>query len=255
MKIALKKKSFIKICLVFVLFLSLVLLTACGETAYFTISALPSDAQLGSIDGVQDESLSEGTRITLTAREKNAETNPFLCWVHNDGTIVSTNTNLDLTYNESTQGNYTAIFAEQSPSQMMYASITQISATLPSDVASLDVVLLSATVEDGSNIYSTKLSGNLENGILETDKTSVVCFRDETGSNSFTFQLQISINYTDGSHSTQSYTLNFNTTLTRTLFGSNSTYSISQNDTNLGTTISITFEKLSVDLIQSINID
>lgn len=255
MRIVLKKKNIIKICLIFVLLLALALLTACGETAYFTISALPSDAYLGSIDGVQNESLAEGTKITLTAKEKNAETNPFLCWVHNDGTIVSTNPSFNLSYNETTQGNYTAIFAEQTASQMMYASITQISATLPNDVASLDIVLLSAIIEDGSNIYTTKLSGNLSNGIFETDKTSVVCFRDETGSNSFTFQLQISINYTDGSHSTQSYPLNFNTTLTRTLFGSNSTYTISQNDTNLGAEIYITFEKLSKTLIQGLNIE
>ena len=81
----------------------------------------------------------EGTVVTLHAKENKAETNPFICWIKDNSKIVGTEKELSLTYTASTEGNYTAIFHENQPSKMMFASLSKVS-VLSSDNSSYDNV-------------------------------------------------------------------------------------------------------------------
>ena len=243
-------KKFVRICLFLILLLPISFLSACGQVKYFIITANPSDSLLGSIDGIQDGALSEGSKVTLVAKEKRAETNPFICWVYNDNKIVSQEKSYTVTYKDSTQGNYTAVFSELNPQQMMYASITNISADLPDDIESLNVTLKSARNESGTTNYTNILSGSIQKDTpIETDKTNVVCFRDENGTYTYSFQMEIIINYSDGSQLTP-YNFTFTNSINKELFENNLTYTLTAKDNTSKAEISVTFEKLSTSLFE-----
>ena len=104
----------------------LLLLTACDSTTYYTINVYWSDWNYGSVVGnYSDPRQLEGTTMTLIATENTstASTNPFICWIKNNNNVVSTNRELQLTYNSSTAGDYVAVFEETNPSGMTYMSL------------------------------------------------------------------------------------------------------------------------------------
>ena len=122
-------KKFIKTFLIFLLLAPMLLLAACSDPSSYVITASPSDSLLGSVQGVSTEAMTEGTKITLVAKENTntATSNPFICWVKDQTKVVSTEKSLELTYNATTAGNYTALFSETDPQKMMYVSIGDIS--------------------------------------------------------------------------------------------------------------------------------
>lgn len=110
------------------------LFCACKSPAQYQITATTSDPTLGSVVEAIDILLNkknEGTNITLHAKENKKETNPFVCWIKDNNKVVGAQTELPLTYNASTEGNYTAVFHENESSKMMFASLANISINPP----------------------------------------------------------------------------------------------------------------------------
>ena len=120
------KKS-LKIFLTCLFLCPLLILTACQSPAQYSITTNPSDSSLGSIPESSEINLNkknEGTKITLSIKENYPETNPFICWIKDYKKVVSSEKNLDLTYNAENEGNYTAVFEETSLNKMMFSSLT-----------------------------------------------------------------------------------------------------------------------------------
>lgn len=117
------KKS-VKILLSLLCLCPIVMLTACGDSTYYVINVSSSDDTIGTFSNNRSNNPRqlEGTSITLTAIEKNLDENPFICWVKDNNTVVSTESQLQMTYSSQTAGNYTAVF-EESPSGMMYTAV------------------------------------------------------------------------------------------------------------------------------------
>lgn len=119
-------------------------LFACTQTTYHLITALPSDSLFGQVEGMDNfNEKVAGTKITLTAIEKNETNNPFVCWIKDNKEIVGTERSLSLTYGQETEGDYTALFKENDQDKMLYSKF---------DSASVDTKGISTSVYSISSI-------------------------------------------------------------------------------------------------------
>ncbi len=241
------KKS-IKILLILLLICPMVILSACTSPAQYLITALPSDSNLGTIQGAfNNEKLSEGTQINLLAVEKQstAFTNPFICWIKDYKTVVSTNNQLSLTYNSENAGNYTAVFSETSQSKMMFASINKINFSLE-NMTTINYEIQYARINSGSSNFASLEIGSYAN-IEEyfTSNKNVVYF-GSAGSN-YEYMIKVNLNMQQSSGAETEYSVTFTTILNKDLFNSNGTALLTENLNifDVQTQITITFQKLN----------
>lgn len=155
----------------------LLLLTACDSTTYYTINVYWSDWNYGSVVGnYSDPRQLEGTTMTLIATKNTstASTNPFICWIKNNNSVVSTNRELQLTYNSSTAGDYVAVFEETNPSGMTYMSLDNL-VVEGLDSYSNVTFSLSYSLIGSSNTFITFENGSLsDTGEFISDNTNVL---------------------------------------------------------------------------------
>lgn len=153
----------------------LITLTACVPPPSYLITASTYGSTWGHILGAQTEEKEENTKITMTAVELDEENHPFICWVKNYHKVCSTENALELTYNEETEGHYTAVFHENY-SSMMFASLSEITIT-NADYSSLKYSLRYSSNSSGSNNYSLFSEGEFDpSEAFKTDNSSVLYF-------------------------------------------------------------------------------
>lgn len=152
----------------------LMLLTACTPTESYLISASSSDSSLGYVYGQFAEEKEEGSKVTINAVPKAGNT--FVCWIKDNKKIASEEAELELTYNESTAGRYTAVFQESDSSKMQYASFANIDFA-PEGYTKVQYKISTALLSIGSDEYSDVTDG--EYSVGDTSKigpTSVIYF-------------------------------------------------------------------------------
>ena len=235
-------KKNLKIFVFLICLCPLILLTACTPPEKFLISALPSDSSLGSVQGVLTEKKEEGSKITLTAKENNSENNPFICWVKDYKTVVSNTKRLNLTYNSSSAGHYTAIFEEDSSSKMMFSCLSKIDFQ-PAGYTTINYEIYSALITSGSDEYAKFINGSYTIGSdSEVDKMQVIYFGGVGVNNEYKFKVNLKMLDVQGMET--QYEFQINSLLNRNNFeGENCTISHHVSDFNAD--ISLTFEKLT----------
>lgn len=242
------KKS-IKTFLILLLMTPMLLLAACSEPSSYLIKATPSDSLLGSIQGASSDALVEGTKITLIAKENanTASTNPFICWIKDQSKVVSTEKTLDLTYNATNAGNYTALFAETDLQKMMYVSVGDIALNSELEIQTIDFKLQYA-LSTASSDFRTITSSSFENGQnYISDYTNVLYLGNAASKNEYIIRLELVLTYTDASV-TSPYYLEFASEINRNSFDGNGNLTITQFDQITQTDISISFSKIRADL-------
>lgn len=246
------KKS-IKMFVILLCLCPLLLLTSCGTTTYYTITVSPSDSVLGSVLGSLSNSTQvEGTTMTLTAKENKPSTNPFICWIKNNNTVVSTDLTLPLTYNSKTAGRYTALFAETSSNSMMYTALDTISFEPASDVTSINFTLSYSRTASGSDVYTTLASQTLtaENTYI-SDHTSVLYLGSAGTINNYQYRFRLELSTIDSTGRETLYTLTSQTLLNNLYFNNEETCEVTIYDNISDSNIVLTFEKLNKDMFVS----
>lgn len=196
------KKS-VKILLSILCLCPMLLLSACTSSTTYIINVYWSDSTYGSVVGnFTNPRQVEGTTMTLVANENNStsSTNPFICWIKNDSKVVSTDKELTLTYNSSTQGDYIAVFEETNPSKMIYTSLDGLVISGLDSYIGVTFVLSYATIEN-SNVFIPFESGSIsETGEFISDHTSVLCFggSGEREESQYRFRIEITSPTEDG---------------------------------------------------------
>ncbi len=246
------KKS-IKMFLISLCLCPLLLLTACGTTSYYTITVSPSDSVLGSVLGtLSDSTQVEGTTVTLTAKENSAQTNPFICWIKNNNTVVSTDTALTLTYNSETAGRYTALFDETNPNSMMYAAFDTITFEPIADVTEINFTLSYSRTASGNDVYTTLARGSLSTeNTYTSDHTSVLYLGSVGTISSYQYRFRLNITLVDSNGAETSYSLTSQAILNNSSFNSTRDYEITIYDSNSDSDIVLSFVKLSKELFSS----
>ena len=243
------KKS-LKMFLISLCLCPLLLLSACGTTSYYTITVSPSDSVLGSVLGtLSDSAQVEGTSMTLTAKENNAQTNPFICWIKNNNTVVGTDSTLTLTYNSSTAGRYTALFAETNPSSMMYTALSTITFDPADDVTSLNFSLSYSRTASGSDVYTTLASQTLTaENTYTSDHTSVLYLGSAGTISNYQYRFYLQITTVDSTGRETTYSLTSQTILNNSYFNGSNSCEITIYDNVSDSNIVLSFEKLSKEL-------
>ncbi len=246
------KKS-IKIFLLLLCLCPLLLLSACGTTTYYTITVSPSDSVLGSVLGtLSDSTQVEGTSMNLTAKENNAQTNPFICWIKNNNTVVSTDLTLNLTYNSSSAGRYTALFAEENPSSMMYTALNTITFDPTDDVTSISFSLSYSRTASGSDVYTTLASQTLTTENKYTsDHTSVLYLGSAGTISNYQYRFNLQITTMDSTGRETTYTLTSQTILNNSYFNGSSSCELTIYDNVSESNIILSFEKLSKEMFSA----
>ncbi len=227
----------------------LLLLSACTTPDKFMISAKPSDPTLGSVQGVKNTEIEEGNKITLTAKENKADTNPFICWIKDYKTIVSTDKNINLTYNASTAGHYTALFDEQNQAGMLFASLSEISFS-PENYISAKYDITYSNVTSGSSDYFGYLSESYSTEPAVKTNTKSVLYFGGAGTNN-TYKFNVTITLQAGQTNERKYSFQVNDLLSKSSFDNDGKYVVTQYLEPFETEISFTFEKLNKTMFQS----
>ena len=244
------KKSF-KIILFLFCLCPIVLLTACGSPEKFFILARVSDYTLGSFQGlVEDQYQPEGTSINLIANEspETAETNPFICWVKDNKSVITTEKSLPLTYSAATAGTYTAVFHTSKQEQMRYSSLNKISLENAENYASVEYSISYANITSDSDSLMILEEGkyNLE-AEYKTDNKSLLYFGKPGENNEFKILINLKLFTAEGSYF--EIPLEYENLLTSSDFDTNGTANITQecNSDMLDASIPITltFQKLN----------
>lgn len=206
-------KKTLKIILSGIFLASAILFSACTSPEQYQITVYPSDSTLGAVLEASEVNLNtkaEGTKISLTARELNAE-NPFVCWIKDYKTVVSNEQVLNLTYDKNTAGNYTAVFKEPSYNGMVFASLSNISFELDERVDvpynQVEYVVNYAEISNGSNNYNVLCEGSfsLNQNPYSTGNKSVLYFGKPGNMNEYVVNVILTLKAADGS----SYPLTF----------------------------------------------
>ncbi len=186
-----KKSKCLILSILFIL--PIMLFSGCEDPKYFSVTSRSSNAELGSVSG-GNNSWIDGTNITLVATARNPETNPFICWIKDYVSIYTFDSTFSLTVSESTQGNYTAVFEENSASSMSYALMTNLS-YLSTDYSSIEYTMTYAPTNNTAQVRT--ISSGLIN---EEGKVESEVFRLFDGSNplSYTFTLNLKITNREG---------------------------------------------------------
>lgn len=235
--------------LMIVFLMPILLLASCSDPSSFVITASPSDRILGTVRGAIDGAVTEGNKVTLTAYENanTANTNPFLCWIQNQSFVVSTDRSIELTYNAQSAGNYTALFAEQDLSKMMYAAPSTIEINSQLEVQTINFSLQYARSTSSSDFHNL-ISSSFANGTpFQSDYKNVLYLGNALSSYSYIIRLEISLVYNDGSTSSP-YIVEFDNEVIRNSFDSSGNLAISEYDTVTASTVTVTFTKLHTSL-------
>lgn len=236
-------KKLIKILLSFLCLCPLLLLTACGTSTYYVINVSSSDDYIGTFSNNRNNNPRqlEGTSITLTAIEKSSS-NPFICWVKDNKTVVSTSSELQMTYSSQTAGNYTAVF-EEAPSGMMYTALDNLRIN-NSNYYGANFVLYYSNTISGNDVYVEFERGSVgSDGTFNSSHTSVLYLGSVGTINNFQYKFKIELTVTDGE--TQAFEAT--TVLTNSTFNNTSTASIAITDSS-SRNITLNFEKLSKNM-------
>lgn len=239
-------KKFLKVFLFIICLCPIVLLAACQSPSSYLITAKPSDSILGSVQGALTEQQTEGTGITLTAKENSPQTNPFICWVKDYKKVVSTEKSLNITYNSYTAGFYTAIFAEKEYKNMRYACLSNILFD-GNEYSSVNYEISTALMAAGSNEYSEFTNGELTVGTeIKTDCTSVLYLGGGGVNNEYKFNIKLNLTpITETETTIKEYTFSINELLKPEKFNGTDKCVITHEIPALNSSISLVFTKLS----------
>lgn len=241
------KKS-LKLILSAIAFSSAFLFVACTPPNYYSISAFPSDSNIGSVAEatlINSNPQAEGTKITLNARENFPETNPFVCWVKNHEDIVSTVSSIDLTYNAKSQGRYTAVFKETNLSGMMYSVLSNIKYTNSGAYFnSIKYTVEYARISTGSDIYNEFNNGELYVNNAYSPRKEKVLYFGEPG-NSYNYKIRVNLDLTTG-NTTTSISFDFSDLLGQDKFESKENYTITKDYTGYGN-LTLIFSKINTN--------
>lgn len=242
------KKS-VKILLSILCLCPVLLLTACGESNYYTINVGTSEQKFGYIiSNYTDPRQFEGTTMTLTAIEKDQTNNPFICWIKDNNTVVSTDEVLTLTYNSSTAGDYVALFEETKPSGMIYMTLDNFAITGLDSYSNVTFSLSYSTINNISS-NTTFESGSLsEIGEFTSNNRNVLYLGKpgETDTYQYQFKISLTIPTIDG-NVTNTYTSTSGQYLNNDSFDDAMTTSINIVGDD-GVNIVLNFEKLNQNM-------
>lgn len=225
----------------------ILLLSACTTPPSHLITASPSENLWGSISGITNTEMQEGTRAKMTAVEFDGQNHPFVCWIKGNSKIFSTDKSVNLEYNDATAGHYTALFDDQ-PTGMRYSAITAITFS-SSEYTNIDFSLNYSSSISGSNNYFYYTQGSTEQSLTyETDKQTVLYFGSLSDSIEYKFEIKLTL--TDVYGSLKNHTLKFTEKLKAASFGNSAEYAISDTIGEENITITLDFEKLSFNMYQ-----
>lgn len=229
------------------------LFSACGSPAQYLITTNPSDSNLGSVMEASDVNLNtkaEGTKITLTAKENQPTTNPFICWIKDYKLVVSNSKELGLTYNQTNAGNYTAVFDETSQNKMLFASLYNVAFNIDNDVQSennytnVEYTVKYAILSSGSTNYSVLTDGryNLTETSVNTNNRSVLYFGKAGADYNYVIRVDVTLKNATGGQLIQPF--EFDNFVNKNDFDSNGNLVVTKQDPTCGT-LSLTFKKLN----------
>lgn len=236
-------KKLIKILLSFLCLCPLLLLTACSASTYYVINVSSSDDYIGTFSNNRNNNPRqlEGTSITLTAIEK-SPSNPFICWIKDNKTVISTNSKLQMKYSGQTAGNYTAVF-EETPSGMMYTALDNLRIN-NSNYYGTNFALYYSNTISGNDMYVELERGSIgSDGTFNSSHTSVLYLGSVGTINSFQYKFKIEFTASDGNMQF------FETTavLSNSTFNNTNTASVTITDSS-SSDITLNFEKLSKNM-------
>ncbi|MCI8555198.1 MAG: hypothetical protein HFI85_01305 [Clostridia bacterium] len=228
----------------------LLLLAGCEKPASYKITAMPSDSILGYVQGAyNNEQKTEGSKITLVARENSPETNPFICWVKDYKKVASTSKSLPLTYNKSTAGSYTAVYAENSHTQMMFATLSKVSFETE-QYTTINYEILTTGGTSGSENSSSFAAGSFSaSEEYKTDLDSILYFGNVN--TNYDFRLQVKLKLLNSQNAETTYDIPLMPSINRASFDDTGTAVINLDIPVLYSSITLTFEKLNSTMYAS----
>ena len=240
------KKS--KKAMIFTLCLSpMMILTACVPPSSYTISASSSDIYLGYVKGFDKNEKQEGSKVTLSAVSTSDA--PFLCWVKDNKTIVSNESDLNLSYSSETSGHYTAIFEENDYSKMQYASLVDFDFN-PSGYTKVEYQINTALLASGSTDYYEFINGEYSFGDKQEMESSSVMYFGGIGEQ-FVYLIKINFKLFDSKNQETTFEYSLQTKIDKDLFNGKGGIIINEEIKSFDNTpISLTFEKISLDEIK-----
>lgn len=242
------KKS-IKFMLLILLCCPLLAFAACTPPATYSITAVPSDSTLGRVDGAFNlEKLAEGTTINLSVIENKPSTNPFICWVKDNKTVVETSKNITLTYSQSKAGNYTAVFDETSNSKMQYSSFSSISLDIEG-FSFINYTLEYARTNSGSSDFTELEKSSFNNGQTYQTENKNLLYFGKAGEN-YEYKLRINFELITSADATTEFSYSFNTLINNKSFDNNGSFTIIEELDYYNTPITLTFNKLNKSMFE-----
>ena len=230
-------KNFKKIGLATMLFVPALLLVGCNDPKTFSLSTFSSNGNLGSVSSLNLKPYAEGSHVTISATARPNTNSKFLCWLHQQSTIVSTQSTTQITVSEASQGRYTAVFSEPSFSSMDYATAS----SLYIDNSTVENITYQIQYSSSNNsaVFITLASGTIKNGgFIETN--SVLYMENAY---SYNFRLNATVSYVGSNDTTTLGTINLSEKASNSAFGSDKDLVLSS-QTGRGQ-ISLTLSKLN----------
>lgn len=221
----------------------LLLLSACVPPPSYTITASSSDSNLGYVQGFYKEEREEGSKVGITAHSFSE--NGFVCWVKDNKTIISNESELKLTYEDETAGHYTAIFEEDDISKMLYSSFTGISFK-PAGYTKVEYEISTALLSSGSNDFYTFAGGeHLLSEEYNVEPTSVLYFGG--AGDEYTYLIKINFKLFNDKNEETLYEYSLQTRIDKHTFNNKANLVIKETVEALdNTSLSLTFKKLTL---------
>lgn len=231
---------------------SVALLSACTPPNKYLITAYPSDSTLGSVIEASSINLTEkteGTKLTLTAKENHEQSNPFICWIKDYKNIVSISKTLELTYNSQNQGNYTAVFSETNLSNMMFSAITEISyEAFDNSFSSVKYEIFYAETSSGSDNYISYETDSFAIDETHEIAPNAVLYFGSAGAD-LKYKLQVKIELVSVGDSITTIYYNLNDLVSKNMFDTSGKMQLSHSVTNYGT-LNLNLEKLNINMFE-----
>lgn len=220
-------------------------LFACSSPSSYTLTTYSSNELLGTVSGGSQKSLTEGTIVSISATPKPNSDAQFLCWIRNRSQIVSTESSVDITLGADTDGTYTALWNEASPSSMLYATATSLTYSAE-NIASIDYTIsyaYSTSTTNFNTLVSGTMEGNSSNAIFEDD----VFYLGSTGAfYNYIFRVNVVATYSDtGNIATE--TLEFSSDMISNSSFTNGTATLT-GTTQQGIELSLVLEKINANM-------
>lgn len=219
-------------------------LFACSAPNSYTLTTYSSNELLGTVSGGSQKSLVEGTIVPISATPKPNSESQFLCWIRNRSQVVSTESSLEVTLSAETDGTYTALWSETSPSSMLYATATSLTYSAE-NIASIEYTISYAYSTSTTN-FNTLTSGTMEGNSSTTIFDDDVFYLGKAGDfYSYVFRVNIIATYSDtGNVATE--TLEFSGNMINNSSFTNGSASLT-GTTQQGIDLTLTLEKLKAD--------